>query len=63
MQPHDATAAPAAKSLQCPGCGLPAASTARFTLHGSPDPVEHVKLVCAAGHWYAPTIDSLREDR
>jgi hypothetical protein len=63
MQPHDATAATATKSLQCPGCGLPTATTDRFTLNGSPGPVEHLKLVCVAGHWYTPTIDSLREDR
>jgi len=45
--------------LDCPSCGLPAAITDRFTLGGAPGPVEHVKLVCVAGHWCTPPADHL----
>jgi hypothetical protein len=43
----------------CPSCGLPARVVDRFTLPGVPEPVEHVKLVCFAGHWCTPPVDSL----
>jgi hypothetical protein len=43
----------------CPRCGLPAQIVDRFTLPGVPEPVEHVKLVCFAGHWCTPPVDSL----
>lgn len=45
--------------LDCPKCGLPAEVTDRFILGGAPDPVEHVKLVCVAGHWFTPPVDFL----
>jgi len=45
--------------LDCPSCGLPAQVVDSFTLPGAPEPVEHVKLVCVAGHWFTPTSDSL----
>lgn len=45
--------------LNCPECGLPAEIVDRFTLDGSPTPVEHIKLVCIAGHWLTPPIDSI----
>ena len=46
-------AGPAPGSLvECPSCGLPAEITARFTLAGAPEPVEHVKVVCIRRHWY-----------
>jgi hypothetical protein len=48
-----------APPLSCPSCGLPATITDRFTLGGAPSPVEHVKLVCVAGHWCTPPIDDL----
>ena len=44
---------------ECPTCGLPAEVTDRFTLGGAPGPVEHVKLVCRAGHWCTPPVDQL----
>jgi hypothetical protein len=47
--------------LECPSCGLPAEVTDRFTLGGAPCPVEHVKLVCLAGHWCTPPADQLLE--
>jgi hypothetical protein len=45
--------------LNCPECGLPAEIVDRFTLDGSPTPVEHIKLVCIAGHWFTPPVDSI----
>ena len=59
MLHHHPIEATAPASLQCPSCGLPATITDRFTLHGSPGPVEHVRLVCFAGHWFTPPIESL----
>jgi hypothetical protein len=59
MLHHHAIETTAAQAVQCPSCGLPATITDRFTLNGSPGPVEHVKLVCAAGHWSTPPIKSL----
>jgi hypothetical protein len=59
MLHHHAIEATAAEVLQCSSCGLPATITDRFTLNGSPGPVEHVKLVCALGHWFTPPIESL----
>jgi hypothetical protein len=59
MLHYHAAEATAAEALQCPRCGLPATITDRFTLNGSPDPVEHVKLVCVVGHWFTPPIESL----
>jgi hypothetical protein len=49
--------------LNCPTCGLPAEITDRFTLNGVPTPVEHVKLVCVAGHWYTPPLDQVLADQ
>ena len=46
--------------LDCPLCGLPAEIVARFTLDGSPGPVEHVKIACLGGHWFTLPVDSLR---
>jgi hypothetical protein len=59
MLHHHPIKATAAEALQCPSCGLPAMIADRFTLNGSPAPVEHVKLVCVAGHWSTPPIESL----
>jgi hypothetical protein len=44
--------------LDCPACGLPAEIVDRFTLEGSPHPVEHAKIVCLAGHWFTPVVES-----
>jgi hypothetical protein len=59
MLHHHAVKATAAQALQCPRCGLPATITDRLTLNGSPGPVEHAQLVCVAGHWCTPPIESL----
>jgi hypothetical protein len=45
--------------LDCPACGLPAEIVDHFTFDGSPHPVEHVKIICLAGHWYTPPLDYL----
>jgi len=45
--------------FECPTCGLPAHIEDRITLAGAPSPVEHVKLVCVAGHWCTPPVDQL----
>ena len=47
------------RPFECPTCGLPAHIEDRFTLAGAPSPVEHVKLVCVAGHWCTPPVDQL----
>jgi hypothetical protein len=49
--------------LECPDCGLPAEITDRFTLDGVPAPVEHVKLVCVARHWFTVPVDQLPAPR
>jgi len=46
----------------CPACGSPAEIVDRFTLDGSPHPVEHIKLVCVARHWFTMPSDSLPGD-
>ena len=53
----------AAEPLRCAQCGLPATITDRFTLNGSPEPVEHAKLVCVVGHWFTPPIEALPRPR
>ena len=62
MLHHHAIEATAPEPLQCPSCGLPATITDRFTLHGSPGPVEHVRLVCVAGHRFTPPISRCQVD-
>jgi hypothetical protein len=48
--------------IDCPECGLPAEIVDRFTFTGAPGPVEHVKLVCLAGHWFTPPVDFLASE-
>jgi hypothetical protein len=55
----DSAAARDDRLLECPTCGLPAYIRGRFTLDGAPSTVEHVKLVCVAGHWCSPPSDQL----
>lgn len=62
MSGHD-THGPRQQLLDCPTCGLPAEITGRFVLYSTDGPLEHVKRVCAAGHWYTPPIDSLPPTR
>jgi hypothetical protein len=56
---HDSAAEQHERLSECPTCGLPAHIEDRFTLPGAPSPVEHVKLVCGAGHWCTPPVDKL----
>ena len=60
---HEHIEAPAAIPLDCPSCGLPAQIVDRFTLPGSPGPVEHLKILCTADHWATMPIDWFREPR
>jgi hypothetical protein len=59
---NDKIQIPAEPLLECPACGLPAEITDRFTLGGAPEPVEHVKLVCVARHWFTIPVDHLRAE-
>ena len=61
MGQHDESETTAMPAMQCPRCGLPAWIADRFTLDGAPEAVEHVKLVCAARHWFTPPIDELTD--
>ena len=54
---------PAEGLLECPACGLPAEMTDCFTLGGSPEPVEHVKLVCVMRHWFTIPSTNSRDRR
>lgn len=46
--------------VDCPTCGLPAEITDRFTLGVAPEPVEHLRVVCARRHWYSLPVDTFR---
>lgn len=39
---------------RCPECNLPARIVDRFQLQSTDGPLEHVKVVCKAGHWFTP---------
>jgi hypothetical protein len=43
-----------------PACGAPARIVDRWTWGSSDGPVEHVKTGCERGHWFTPTVESLR---
>ena len=47
-------------TISCPQCGAPAQITERFRLDSTDGPVEHVKTGCERGHWFTPTVESLR---
>ena len=42
-----------------PTCTAPATIVARWTLRSTNGPLDHVKTVCARGHWFTPTLDAL----
>jgi hypothetical protein len=48
--------------IACPDpiCQAPARIVDRWTWGSSDGPVEHVKTTCERGHWFTPTVDSLR---
>jgi hypothetical protein len=47
-------------TIPCPQCGASAQITERFRLDSTDGPVQHVKIGCERGHWFTPTVDSLR---
>jgi hypothetical protein len=40
--------------VRCPQCDLPAKVTDRFSFASTSGPIEHLKIVCAGGHWFTP---------
>lgn len=51
---------PHAVACPDPTCQAPARIVDRWTWGSSDGPVEHVKTTCERGHWFTPTVDSLR---
>jgi len=47
----------------CPDCGAPAEVTDRFVLESTDGPIEHVKVRCAALHWFLTSTESLARHR
>ena len=43
----------------CPECGAPAAVVDRFVLESTDGPIDHARVVCAGGHWFVLSIDTL----
>jgi hypothetical protein len=43
-----------------PACGAPARIVDHWTFGSTSGPVEHVKTGCERGHWFTPTVASLR---
>jgi hypothetical protein len=42
-----------------PACTAPATVIDRWTWRSTNGPIEHVKTMCARGHWFTPTLDAL----
>ena len=47
----------------CPDCGAPAEVTDRFVLESTDGPIEHVKVRCAAMHWFLMSTASMARHR
>jgi hypothetical protein len=49
-------------SISCPDptCTASAQIIDRWTWESTLGPVEHVKTGCEGGHWFTPTVESLR---
>jgi hypothetical protein len=45
--------------ISCPDCGVPAEITERFSLRSTDGPVDHVALICVAGHHFRMATDRL----
>jgi hypothetical protein len=43
-----------------PSCQAAAHIVDRWTWQSTDGPVEHVKTACERGHWFTPSVDSLR---
>jgi hypothetical protein len=41
-------------SVRCPQCELPAEVIDRFSFASTGGQLVHLKIVCAAGHWFTP---------
>ena len=52
--PIDSNATP---ELECPSCDNQTTIVDRFTLGGSPGPVEHMEIRCPAGHSFTVPTD------
>jgi len=40
----------------CPRCRAPAEVVRRWVFESTDGPMEHVKIVCALGHWFAMPV-------
>jgi hypothetical protein len=49
--------------ISCPGCGVPAEITKRFSLPSTDGPVDHIALRCVAGHHFRMPVDMLPQGR
>jgi hypothetical protein len=47
--------------VACPECYEPAEVVDQFTLSSTDGPLDHVKVRCAQGHWFALPADSVVE--
>lgn len=43
----------AAASYSCPDCAAPAEVLSRWVMGSTDGPVEHLKMRCVVGHWFA----------
>jgi RDD family len=50
-------------SIACPECGAPARVTARFRLHSTAGPVEHLKTGCVNNHWLTPLAETVEREQ
>jgi hypothetical protein len=46
--------------VACPSCHEPAEIVDRFSLGGTDGPYRHLKIRCAAGHWYTLPAERVR---
>jgi len=46
-----------------PDCGAPAEVIDRFVLESTDGPIEHVKVRCAALHWFLTSTESMARHR
>jgi hypothetical protein len=46
--------------VACPTCNEPAEVLDRFTFDSTDGPMRHLKIRCAAGHWYTLPAEQVR---